>query len=143
MADRRWTTYLGAGGWTVLDEHGDALILTRSDNASGEARATCDAHNAIIEALTARLDAAEAEMRVLREARCPRCGDWTPQQPQRQDSLRDQLTDLHRVAARLGMYNAADWLWKAMPADPTPPPDGDPQPYTYTVQDMEADGDQG
>lgn len=34
------------------------------------------------------------------------------QQPQRQDSLDDQLHDLHRVAARLGMYDAADWLWK-------------------------------
>jgi len=39
---------------------------------------------------------------------------WLEQRPQRQDSLADQLTDLHRVAARLGMYDAADWLWKAM-----------------------------
>lgn len=37
---------------------------------------------------------------------------WPAQQPQRQDSLTDQLRDLHRVAARLGMYDAADWLWK-------------------------------
>jgi len=35
-----------------------------------------------------------------------------PQQKQRQDSLRDQLKDLHIMAARLGMYDAADWLWK-------------------------------
>jgi hypothetical protein len=42
---------------------------------------------------------------------------WLPQRPQRQDSLVDQLTDLHRVAARLGMYDAADWLWKHVPWD--------------------------
>jgi hypothetical protein len=36
------------------------------------------------------------------------------QQPQRQDSLAAQLRDLHVVAARLGMYDAADWLWKRM-----------------------------
>jgi hypothetical protein len=36
---------------------------------------------------------------------------WPEQRPQRQDSLTDQLIDLHRVAARLGMYDAADWLW--------------------------------
>lgn len=35
----------------------------------------------------------------------------TPQ-PQRQDSLADQLRDLHHLAARVGMYDAADWLWK-------------------------------
>jgi hypothetical protein len=34
------------------------------------------------------------------------------QQSPRQDSLDDQLRDLHRVAARLGCYDAADWLWK-------------------------------
>lgn len=34
------------------------------------------------------------------------------QQDQRQDSLMAQLSDLHRVASRLGMYDAADWLWK-------------------------------
>jgi hypothetical protein len=39
---------------------------------------------------------------------------WLEQKPQRQDSLADQLADLHRVAARLGMYDAADWLWKRM-----------------------------
>lgn len=38
------------------------------------------------------------------------------QQPQRQDSLSEQLDDLHRVAARLGMYDAADWLWKVRAA---------------------------
>jgi hypothetical protein len=32
--------------------------------------------------------------------------------PQRQDSLLDQLRDLHVVAAYLGCYDAADWLWK-------------------------------
>lgn len=36
-----------------------------------------------------------------------------PQQPQRQDSLRDQLRDLHMVATRLGMYDAADFIWKS------------------------------
>lgn len=36
------------------------------------------------------------------------------QQPQRQDSLEDQLTDLHILATRYGMYDAADWLWKVM-----------------------------
>lgn len=35
------------------------------------------------------------------------------QQPQRQDSLAEQLVDLHVMAGRLGMYDAADWLWKA------------------------------
>jgi hypothetical protein len=32
--------------------------------------------------------------------------------PQRQDSLTDQLIDLHIVATKLGMYDAADWMWK-------------------------------
>jgi hypothetical protein len=41
--------------------------------------------------------------------------DWWPEQlPQRQDSLTNQLTDLHRIAARLGMYDAADWIWKKL-----------------------------
>jgi len=31
-----------------------------------------------------------------------------PSLPQRQDSLRDQLTDLRTIANRLGMYDAAD-----------------------------------
>lgn len=30
----------------------------------------------------------------------------------RQDSTTDQLTDLWIVATKLGMYDAADWLWK-------------------------------
>lgn len=38
--------------------------------------------------------------------------DLIPQQAERQDCLADQLSDLHIVAARLGMYDAADWLWK-------------------------------
>lgn len=29
---------------------------------------------------------------------------------QRQDSLSDQLCDLHRYSVQLGMYDAADWL---------------------------------
>jgi hypothetical protein len=33
-----------------------------------------------------------------------------PNQPQRQDSMLDQLKDLHRVAITLGMYDAADGL---------------------------------
>jgi hypothetical protein len=37
-----------------------------------------------------------------------------PQQPQRQDSLEDQLKDLHAIAARIGCYDAADWLWKRL-----------------------------
>lgn len=41
----RWTTYLGGSGWTVLDENGSALILTRSDNADSEARAVADTFN--------------------------------------------------------------------------------------------------
>jgi len=32
------------------------------------------------------------------------------QLPQRQDSLSDQLHDLQRVATKLGMYDAADFL---------------------------------
>lgn len=31
---------------------------------------------------------------------------------QRQDSLTDQLYDLWVVSTKLGMYDAADWLWK-------------------------------
>lgn len=31
-----------------------------------------------------------------------------PQQPQRQDSTREQLADLHAFANRLGLYDAAD-----------------------------------
>lgn len=33
-----------------------------------------------------------------------------PRLPQRQDSLSDQLRDLVRLAKRLGMYDAADYL---------------------------------
>lgn len=33
-----------------------------------------------------------------------------PQQPQRQDSLNDQLVDLLALANRAGMYDAADFL---------------------------------
>lgn len=36
------------------------------------------------------------------------------QQPQQQDSLNDQLWDLHLAANRLGMYDAADWLLKKL-----------------------------
>lgn len=38
------------------------------------------------------------------------------QRPQRQDSLEEQVLDLHIAAARLGMYDAADWLWKQIQA---------------------------
>lgn len=34
------------------------------------------------------------------------------QQAPRQDSLIDQLEDLYVLAARVGCYDAADWLWK-------------------------------
>lgn len=37
-----------------------------------------------------------------------------PQQPQRQDSLADQLHDLHILAVRVGCYDAADWLRNQM-----------------------------
>ena len=33
-----------------------------------------------------------------------------PQQPQRQDSLADQMNDLYLVAIRLGCHDAADWI---------------------------------
>lgn len=39
-----------------------------------------------------------------------------PQQLPRGDALLDQLMDLHIVSARLGMYDAADWLWKQIVA---------------------------
>jgi len=52
----RWSVYFGASGWTVLDEHGAALILTRSDNADREVRAVVDARNTLA-----------AEVRRLRE----------------------------------------------------------------------------
>lgn len=41
--------------------------------------------------------------------------EWPPQHPQRHDSLMSQLIDLHFLAARHGMYDAADWLWANMP----------------------------
>ena len=37
-----------------------------------------------------------------------------PSQPQRQDSLLDQLRDLYDVANRLGMYDAADLIRRLM-----------------------------
>jgi len=40
-----------------------------------------------------------------------------PQQEQRQDSVSDQLSDLHAIAVRCGMYDAADWLAKWMAVD--------------------------
>lgn len=39
-----------------------------------------------------------------------------PRQPQRQDALQDQLADLYMWAVRLGMYDAAEWLWQRRPA---------------------------
>jgi hypothetical protein len=48
------------------------------------------------------------EIRRVEVANLPRI----PRQTQRQDSLQDQLRDLHIIAARLGCYDAADWLWK-------------------------------
>lgn len=41
------------------------------------------------------------------------------QQPQRQDSLNDQLSDLAHVANRLGMYDAADYIARQL-STPTP-----------------------
>lgn len=37
-------------------------------------------------------------------------GVYLPRLPQRQDSLLSQVIDLHAVANRLGMYDAADWI---------------------------------
>jgi hypothetical protein len=34
----------------------------------------------------------------------------TPKQPQRQDSLVDQMMDLQRLARHFGLYDADDWL---------------------------------
>lgn len=36
------------------------------------------------------------------------------QQPQRQDSLDDQLRDVKAMANRMGCYDAADWIERAM-----------------------------
>ena len=36
--------------------------------------------------------------------------EMIPQQPQRQDSLTNQLADLRIAAVRLGLYDAADYL---------------------------------
>lgn len=33
---------------------------------------------------------------------------------QRQDSLSDQLSDLHRLAVLFGLYDAADWVTRHM-----------------------------
>lgn len=40
------------------------------------------------------------------------------QQPQRQDSLNDQLRDLQAIANKLGMYDAADFIQKALERKP-------------------------
>lgn len=52
---------------------------------------------------------------------CPVCElaaigrtDLTTQHAVRQDSTSDQLRDLYDVAVRLGMYDAADLVWKAI-----------------------------
>ena len=37
-------------------------------------------------------------------------GVYLPRLAQRQDSLLSQVLDLHAVANRLGMYDAADWI---------------------------------
>jgi len=34
---------------------------------------------------------------------------------QRQDSLAEQMRDLHRLASAIGCFDAADWLWKHGP----------------------------
>jgi hypothetical protein len=49
-----------------------------------------------------------------------------PQQPQRQDSLDDQLQTLQAAANKLGCYDAADWLNDMMHRRPIflPPPVG-------------------
>jgi hypothetical protein len=62
--------------------------------------------------------------------------EWPTQQPQRQDSLADQLRDLHRIAARYGMYDAADWLWKRMQAAGVRHPAGSATP-TLTAEQRE------
>jgi hypothetical protein len=36
--------------------------------------------------------------------------EQTPASGQRQDSLNNQLNDLHRLAVEHGMYDAADWM---------------------------------
>lgn len=41
---------------------------------------------------------------------------YIPLQSQRQDSVADQLADLARVANRLGMYDAADWIKERLPS---------------------------
>ena len=33
-------------------------------------------------------------------------------QPQSQQALAVQLRELHIIAARVGYYDAADWIWK-------------------------------
>lgn len=37
-----------------------------------------------------------------------------PQQPQRQEALDDQLRMLRRIADRFGLYDAADFIGKAL-----------------------------
>ena len=68
----------------------------------------------VVDRLIVTVEQAWAE-RDGQQARLDTAYDWPEQHPQRQDSVTDQLTDLHRIAARLGMYDAADWLWKRMP----------------------------
>lgn len=57
---------------------------------------------------------AEARVYVIADHHGYAAHELIPQQPQRQDSLLDQLEELHIAATRLGMYDAADWLWKTM-----------------------------
>ena len=60
-----------------------------------------------IEAVNARHRRIRYSMR-----RCVRLEGMDSAPIQRQDSTTEQLTDLWMIAAKLGMYGAADWLWE-------------------------------
>lgn len=49
-----------------------------------------------------------------------------PQQPQRQDSLDDQLQDVIKMATLAGCYDAVDWLARRVPRHKTHCPQGHP-----------------
>ena len=58
------------------------------------------------------------------------------QREQRQDSLTEQLKTVHIAAARLGCYDAADWLWRQAPLHRTEPRIGRPDRTVHARCDV-------
>ncbi len=60
--------------------------------------------------INGRLEKHETWCEYRRRREAPAAFQEIPQLPQRQDSTSDQLEDLVKVAERLGMYDAADYI---------------------------------